>query len=74
MSRSREIVVTAPVVAFKGPHDTDASMFLEAAKRLDGGYPIGGSNLARAVSQLLRSAAAALQVETGDKQTPSRPR
>lgn len=51
--------VELPVVAHKGPHDTDASMFRTAAERLDSNHHIGGSNLRRAVSQLLRDAAKA---------------
>lgn len=47
-------VVKVPAVAHKGPHDTDASMYVEAARRLDDGYGIGGGNLTRAVAKLLR--------------------
>ena len=38
----------------KGPHDTDASMLREAAKRLDGGYEAGGSNTRQTVARVLR--------------------
>lgn len=43
-----------PVVAFKGPHDTDASMFEDMARRLDAGYGAGGSNPTRALVALIR--------------------
>ena len=43
-----------PVVAHKGPYDTDASMFAEAAARLEHGFDVGGSNLTDAVVRLIR--------------------
>ncbi len=43
-----------PVVHHKGPHDTDASMFTQAADRLERGFPLGGGNLTRAVVELIR--------------------
>lgn len=43
-----------PVVAHKGPDDTDESMFLTAADNLERGYPLGGGNLTRAVVELIR--------------------
>jgi len=43
-----------PVVAHKGPYDTDASMFAEAAARLERGFDVGGSNLTDAVVRLIR--------------------
>lgn len=36
--------IPLPTVAFKGPYDTDASMFRHAADRAETCYPIGGSN------------------------------
>lgn len=36
----------------KGPHDTDASMLREAAKRLRGGYEPGGSNTKQTVANV----------------------
>lgn len=54
-------VIQLPVVAHKGPNDTDASAFRDAADRLDGGYSPGGSNTKRAISQLLRAAADAAE-------------
>lgn len=45
---------TLPVVAHKGPHDTDASLFLGAANRIEGGYPVAGGNVATAVAELIR--------------------
>jgi hypothetical protein len=51
---SPEVAEPLPVVAHKGPHDTDESMFLTAADNLDRGYPLGGGNLTRAVVELIR--------------------
>lgn len=53
--------VPAPVVAHKGPHDTDASMMRNAAGRLAAGYPVGGSNLTHAVVTVLADVADALE-------------
>jgi hypothetical protein len=50
-------------VTEKGPNDTDASVFLGVAKRLDQNQDIGGSNVRAAVARLLRSAAWALETE-----------
>jgi hypothetical protein len=63
-----------PVVAHKGPDDTDRAMFLRAAYNLENGYPLGGGNLTRAVVALIqrevaradRALAAALS-ERGDR-------
>lgn len=57
-------VIDLPSVAHKGPYDTDASAFRGAADRLDGGYSPGGSNVKRAISQLLLAAADAAEVVT----------
>jgi hypothetical protein len=54
-------IIELPTVAHKGPNDTDASAFRGAAERLDGGYSPGGSNVKRAISQLLRAAANAAE-------------
>lgn len=48
-----------PVVAHKGPDDTDASMFERAAWNLEHGYALGGGNLTRAVIELIRREVAA---------------
>ena len=56
-------VIKLPVVAFKGPHDTDASMLRTAADKAESArYPVGGSNVGRAVADVLRQAAAAAEV------------
>lgn len=55
------ITIPAPVVAFKGPADTDATMMRGAANRLASGYPVGGSNMTRAVETVLRDIADALE-------------
>lgn len=54
-------LVEIPTVAFKGPFDSDAGMFLRAAENLDRGYEVGGGNVKAAVSRLLRGAADALE-------------
>ena len=54
-----------PVVAYKGPFDTDVSMFRRAAKNLRGGYSLGGSNLTEAVCRLIDAA-----VERTEHPTP----
>lgn len=43
-----------PVVAHKGPYDTDAAMFERAAWNLEHGYALGGGNLTDAVVRLIR--------------------
>jgi len=50
-------VVKVPIVAHKGPHDTDRSMLLRAADNLDQGYPAGGQHVSAAIAELIRSAA-----------------
>lgn len=53
-------VVRVPDVAFKGPHDTNGSMLITAAEKAESArYPVGGSNVGRAVAQVLREVAAA---------------
>jgi hypothetical protein len=54
-------LVPPPSIAFKGPRDTDASMFLVAADKAESAkYPVGGSNVGRAVADILRQVAAAV--------------
>lgn len=55
-------VVKVPVVAHKGPFDTDASYLRDAAERIEGGYLAGGSNVSNAVAHLLRDVATAAEV------------
>ncbi|OHU29055.1 hypothetical protein [Mycobacteroides chelonae] len=60
LKANRFAVVEVPVVAHKGPYDTDASMYGSAARRLDDGYSMGGGNLRRAVAKLLAGIAEAM--------------
>ncbi|AIY17760.2 hypothetical protein KR76_15125 [Pimelobacter simplex] len=48
---------------FKGPNDTDASMLLAAAQRLDGGDEPGGSHTKQTVARVLRVVAGAVAAE-----------
>lgn len=57
--REGHIVVPAPEFAFKGPHDTDASMARGTADRIAGGV-LPGSNCCGAAARLLRAAADAM--------------
>lgn len=59
LAEEGHVVVPVPRVAHKGPHDTDASMYAEAARRLERGYGMGGYNLTCAVAKLLSSVAEA---------------
>jgi hypothetical protein len=53
-------IVHVPDIAFKGPHDTNGSMLITAAEKAESArYPVGGSNVGRAVAQVLREVAAA---------------
>lgn len=53
-------VVRVPDIAHKGPHDTNGSMLITAAEKAESArYPVGGSNVGRAVAQVLREVAAA---------------
>lgn len=61
MTSTAHVTVPAPVVAHQGPHDTDATMVRGAANRLASGYPVGGSNVTRAVETILRDVADALE-------------
>jgi hypothetical protein len=54
-------VIQLPTVAFKGPRDTDASLLRGAARKAETGYPVGGSNVGRAVAEILLQAAAAAE-------------
>lgn len=55
-------IVRMPVVAFKGPNDTDAGMLLTAAERAEAArFIVGGSNVGRAVAQVLREVAEQMQ-------------
>lgn len=55
LKAARIAVVEVPEVAHKGPHDTEARFFRQVADRLDAGYgrQLGGSNVLRAVRDLL---------------------
>lgn len=52
-------VVRVPDIAFKSPYDTNGSMLISAADNAERCYPVGGSNVGRAVAQVLREVAAA---------------
>ena len=54
------VTVPAPRVPFPGP-STDAHFMREAASHLQGGYPLGGSNLTATVIRLLIDVADALE-------------
>lgn len=53
-----ERVTAATRHPHKGPNDTDASMLLAAATRLEGGYEPGGSHTKQTVARVLRAVAA----------------
>jgi hypothetical protein len=55
-----EIVVPAPNVLHKGPNDPDSHYMRTAARNLEGGFPVGGSNVTNAVIKLLRDTANSL--------------
>ncbi len=57
-SGSDHVPAPLPVVAHKGPHDTDASLLRLAARNLRNGYDVGGSNVSRAVAELIERAVA----------------
>lgn len=50
-------VVPLPSISFKGPNDTDASLLRGAAAKAEAGYPVGGSNVSRAVALILMAVA-----------------
>ena len=54
-------VVHAPAIQYKGLCDTDASLLRGAATRAEGGYPVGGSNVTRAVVKILLAVATAAE-------------
>jgi hypothetical protein len=58
--RDDDELAHAAVHPWKGPNDTDASMLIEAAKRAEGGYQVGGSNTQAQVGRVLRLVAAQL--------------
>ncbi|WP_415395185.1 hypothetical protein ACMTN4_07395 [Rhodococcus globerulus] len=66
LGEDNQVIVPVPEVGHKGPCDTDASAMLQVAWNLDRDYPAGGSNVRRAVSELLRSVAHAA---TDDRRT-----
>lgn len=53
-------IVRVPDIPHKGPHDTNGTMLITAAEKAESArYPVGGSNVGRAVAQVLREVAAA---------------
>ena len=59
MSALRCITIEVPSVRYAGDY-SDAFFLRTAARNLDEGYPVGGSNVSAAVAGLLRNAANAL--------------
>ncbi|MDP7706819.1 hypothetical protein [Mycobacterium sp. TY815] len=58
-------IVRVPDIACRGPHDTNGTMLLTAAEKAESArYPVGGSNVGRAVAQVLREVAAASDQQT----------
>lgn len=57
------LVIPAPSVNHKGPHDNEAAIYRWAARTLDLGYEVGGSNVRTSIAETLRNIADAL---TGD--------
>lgn len=65
LRRAGFAVVHVPEIAFKGPHDTNGTMLITAAEKAESArYPVGGSNVGRAVAQVLREVAAAADSAT----------
>lgn len=54
-------VVRLPVVAHKGPGETDADRFMGMARKIEGRYSVGGSSSRAALVELIRSVVAAAQ-------------
>lgn len=68
LKQARIAVVEVPVVAHKGPNDTDASVLLTAAAKAESAqYPVGGSNVGRAVGVLLRAVSESIGVTAEEK-------
>ena len=69
----RASLVPFPTIAHKGPHDTDADMLMVAARKMEAGQPVGGSNVRDAIVRLIRNTVAAertrraLDGEAGDE-------
>lgn len=57
---NKTVTVEVEPVRYKGPHDTDASMFRIAADKCTRGEYIGGSNLRASITALLTRVADAL--------------
>lgn len=55
------VLVELPVVAHKGPYDTEASIFRQVAWNLENAFAVGGSNVTAAVVALLRRVADAAE-------------
>jgi len=60
------VLAEAATHPFKGPNDTDASMLLAAAQRLEGGYEPGGSHTKLTVARVLRVVAGLLDERPAD--------
>lgn len=48
----------------KGPNDTDATMLRDAARRAEGGFPVGGSWTQQTTARVLRLAAELIETPT----------
>jgi len=62
-----------PTVQFKGPDDSDASMLLGAADKIERGFAPGGSNVTAAVVELIRRAVAAAEPADESQEPVSTP-
>jgi hypothetical protein len=67
------VSVDVPSVAFKGPHETDAQRYRQAAERLKGGYQAGGSCTRDAIAALLISVADGLDHRPAKPASPRAP-
>lgn len=69
----RQQLAKAAAHPFKGANDTDASMLIEAAKRAEGGYAVGGSNTQATTGRVLRAVAAILGAAEQTEPQPAAP-
>ena len=58
---SQFVVIPKPHVNHKGPNDNEAAIYKWAARTLDSGYELGGSNVRQSVAKTLRDVAASLE-------------
>ena len=55
------VTIPSPHVNHLGPNDTVASAYRDAARRLRGGYPAGGSNTCESIARTLDAIADVLE-------------